>query len=81
MLVCIDCGQLFESPKHYAERHNLEAGPYEEWDGCPYCNGAYTEAYECDGCGEWITGEYIKTKNNERYCENCYTPMMLGDEN
>lgn len=80
MLVCIECGRLFEAPKHYVETHNLDTPPYEEWVGCPYCSGAYTEAHECDGCGEWITGEYVKTKDGERFCEGCYTQMMLGDE-
>ena len=80
MFVCLDCGRIFESPRHYVDSHGLDAGPFEEWYGCPSCGGAYTEAYECDGCGKWITGEYIKTKNDERFCENCYTQMMLGDE-
>ena len=80
MLVCLDCCRTFEEEKHYVERHGFNVGPFEEWDGCPYCGGAYTEAYECDCCGEWITGDYAKTKGGERFCENCYTPMTLGDE-
>lgn len=43
-------------------------------------SGTYAEAHECDCCGEWITGDYIKTKDGKRYCENCYTTMELGDE-
>ena len=80
MFVCLDCCRTFEEEKHYVERHGLSAGPFEEWDGCPYCGGAYTETYECDSCGKWIIGDYAKTKDGERYCENCYTPMTLGDE-
>lgn len=80
MFVCLDCNETFTNTKHYVETHGFDAPPYEEWDGCPYCNGAYTEAYKCDGCGKWITGEYIKTKNDERFCENCYTAYEIGEE-
>ena len=80
MWICLDCGRVFENPRRYVDSHGLDTPPYEEWEGCPSCGGAYAEAYECDGCGEWITGEYIKTKNDERFCENCYTQMTLGDE-
>lgn len=80
MFMCLDCNGIFTNPKHYVEKHNLDSPPYEEWDGCPYCSGTYAETYKCDCCGKWITGEYIKTKNDERYCENCYMQMILGDE-
>ena len=80
MFACLDCNKIFGAPKHYVESHGLDAPPYEEWDGCPNCSGAYAAAYQCDRCGEWIIDEYIKTKDGERYCGNCYRPMMLGDE-
>lgn len=80
MLVCFDCSRTFEKEKHYREQHGLDIGPFEEWDGCPYCSGAYAEAYECDECGEWITSEYIKTASGRRICERCYDVMDLGDE-
>ena len=80
MFVCLDCGKVFENADHYVETHGLDTPPYEEWDGCPSCGGAYTEAHECDECGCWITGEYIKTASSQRICENCYNTMELGDE-
>ena len=80
MFICLDCGKVFEDPKHYTETHRLDTPPYEEWGGCPSCGGAYTEAYECSCCGEYIDGAYIKTKNGERICENCYITYELGDE-
>lgn len=80
MFVCIDCGKIFSNPRNYVESHGLDTPPYESWKGCPSCGGAYTEAFECDECGCWITGEYIKTKNGQRICENCYTTCELGDE-
>ena len=78
--VCIDCGAIFEEPQHWEDRHGFDYGPFEEWSGCPYCGGAYAEAHECDCCGEWITGGYIKTEDEKRYCGKCYATMELGDE-
>jgi DNA-directed RNA polymerase subunit RPC12/RpoP len=80
MYVCLDCGKIFESPKNYVESHGLDGPPYERWQGCPSCSGAYAEAHECGECGHWITGEYIKTSSGQRICENCYNTMELGDE-
>ena len=80
MWVCLDCQHIFEEGKHYVEEHGLDAPPYEEFDGCPECGGAYVEAKKCDCCGEYITGDYIKTKNDERLCDHCFTQMTLGDE-
>lgn len=80
MFVCLDCGCIFENTRHYVEKHNLNTPPYEEWDGCPSCDGSYAEAHKCDECDEWIAGEYIKTASGQRICENCYNTMELGDE-
>ena len=80
MFVCLDCGYTFEYTRHYVETHGLDAPPYEEWDGCPSCGGAYTEAQKCDECGEWITSSYIKLHSGKRFCEECYTVYELGEE-
>ena len=80
MFVCIECGRVFEVPNKWTEHHGLDTEPYEHWFGCPTCGGAYTEAYECNCCGEWITDNYIKTDNGARYCSNCIRHMELGDE-
>ena len=80
MLVCKECFRVFEYPEHCVNTHGLDYGPYEEYDCCPYCGGAYVEAHECSVCGEWIVSDYIKLANGERICEECYIPMELGDE-
>lgn len=72
MYVCLDCGCVFEEPESYCEKHGLDYGPYEEWDGCPSCGGSYTETYRCDCCGEWITNDYVQI-DDERFCDNCFT--------
>ena len=79
MFVCLECGNIFETPKHWEETHGLDCGPYEKWSGCNICGGAYTEAYQCDCCVKWINDDYIIADGN-RYCQNCYREVRLGDE-
>ena len=79
LFVCIDCGKTFEEPKYWEETHGLDHGPYERWSGCPHCYGAYVETYQCDCCGEWITDTYIII-NKDRYCQDCYRTVELGEE-
>lgn len=79
MYLCLDCGRLFEEPKSYTEKHNLDTPPYEHWSGCPVCSGGYVETMKCDVCDEWIVGEYIKLKNNTFVCENCYDVKSVED--
>ena len=81
MFVCLECGRVFEEAIEWEENHGLDYGPYEKWSGCPSCKGDYVEAYPCDGCDDWITGQYVKLSNGERFCENCFYIMELDDEN
>ena len=30
MLICVECEQVFDQPRHIVERHGLDAPPYEE---------------------------------------------------
>lgn len=78
--ICLDCQRLFDEPKRHIERHGLDTPPYEEWNGCVYCGGAYAEAQTCNYCGDYIIGDYIKTADGYRYCEDCFTRMEIGDE-
>lgn len=80
MFICLDCGCIFSETRHYVETHGLDSPPYEEYDGCPKCGGAYAETYECNECGRWITGEYIKLRGGERICERCYITYEIGEE-
>lgn len=80
MYICLDCFRCFDEPQYWKETHGLDSPPYEQMSGCQFCGGAYVEAYECDCCGEWIRGDYIKTDNGERYCENCIRHYALGEE-
>lgn len=81
LLVCIECGEIFDEPVYWEETHGLDTPPYEQWSGCPHCRGSYTEAYKCDCCDEWIrTERYFKTEEDKRYCDDCVRIMYLGDE-
>lgn len=73
MYKCKNCGGVFEEPKFYTETHGLDSPPYENWTGCPSCSGAYKGAIQCDQCGEYIVGEYIKINSGVCICENCYS--------
>lgn len=77
--ICLDCGETFEEPKRYTETHGLDSPPYEEWNGCPSCGGAYVEAYRCDLCNDWINEEYVEIKNGYKYCENCFQIKEVGE--
>lgn len=79
LFVCLECGEIFEEPVYWEETHGLDTPPYEQWSGCPYCKGCYTEAHRCDCCDEWITDDYIIVNEN-RYCQDCYRPVELGEE-
>lgn len=80
MYVCLECRNVFEEPKLYVETHGLDSPPYEHIYGSPCCNEAYTTAYKCGNCDNWITTDsYIKIED-ERYCEDCYQSYELGDE-
>ena len=79
MYICLECKSIFNEPEKWVETHGLSSPPYESWSGCPYCRGSYAETYQCERCGEWIEGSYIKIDDN-RYCEYCYDKYELGEE-
>jgi hypothetical protein len=79
MLVCLDCGHVFEEPNSWQETHGLDIPPYEQMSGCPMCSGSYIEAYECDACGEWINDDYFIV-GDERFCNDCCQRVELGSE-
>ena len=78
--ICLDCDGLFTEPRKCVETHGLDTPPYEVFYICPYCGGDYAEAHECNVCGHYIHGEYIKLVSGERICENCYNKYTIGDE-
>lgn len=79
MYICLECNTLFNIPVKHTETHGLDIPPYETWYGCPKCAGNYAEAQECDLCGKWITGEYIKLKDGTLVCDQCYEVRDITD--
>ena len=79
MFLCLDCNRVFEEPKQHIDRHGLDAPPYEIWSCCPYCGGDYVSTTSCDVCGEWISGEYIQTANDDYICSKCYQVKDIED--
>lgn len=81
LLVCLECGEIFEEPKLWQEDRGEYFGfpSYERFLGSPCCEGNYAKAHQCDSCGDWITDNYIKIRH-QRYCQNCYETIELGDD-
>lgn len=79
MYLCLDCGQLFEHPRRYAENYGVDDLPCEVIYGCPNCSGAYVETFKCDACFEYITYDYVHTADGRIYCENCYSINNVED--
>lgn len=34
---CRDCGEYFDEPHRWVEKHGFADGPYEKWSACPHC--------------------------------------------
>lgn len=80
MWICIECGNTFDDPMCWEQTHGLDTPPYETVYGSPCCAGSYAKARRCSCCDAFIIGDYIKTDDGERYCENCYQTYELGEE-
>ena len=79
--VCLNCQAVFDEPKSVKEY--LIHDPYPDGPTiavCPHCGyDEFVEAIKCDGCEEYIIGKYIRTCNDECYCEDCYTEHDVAD--
>lgn len=73
MYYCPNCKSEFDEPKLIKDY--VVNDPYP--DGpiicvCPFCRSEdFVQAVKCDGCGEYIIGEYVKV-SDRNYCEDCY---------
>ncbi len=72
---CSNCGEVFETPKVVVETHAFTGGGVETFYVCPYCNGDYEEAKQCDHCEEWRTEEELY----EGWCEKCLRETINYD--
>ena len=75
MYKCLDCGEIFDEPASVRETHGFTDGLAETFYMCPYCNGDYEEAKQCQECEEWHT-------ENELYygwCEKCLRETINYD--
>ena len=69
---CLECGNIFEEGEqatwreYMGECHGSPA--YEEFSGCPICNGEYEETKRCEICG----GEFLEDELlGGCVCEEC----------
>lgn len=73
MLMCYDCGAVFEYPKLIYERHGQDDPPFEPIYMCPACKGMdVCDAVQCDCCCEYTCATYVETQDGLCYCDNCY---------
>lgn len=81
MLICSECGILFEQAKIIYEHHGLDDPPFEVLYVCPCCEGTNIHlARRCDLCGEWITGSYIVTTDGNHICDDCFTKCDVEND-
>ena len=69
---CLECGHIFEDGEqatwreYMGECHGSHA--YEEFSGCPICNGNFEETKQCEICG----GEFLEDELlGGCVCEEC----------
>ena len=69
MYICLNCSRVFEEPKIDNEKIGECFGRdvYEETGSCPYCGCDYTEAEQCEICGEF----YYPSDLVEGICTYC----------
>lgn len=79
MYICLECNKIFNAPKKYLEDYGIDIPIYKTVHGCPKCGGNYAETMECDFCGDWISGEYIKLNDGTVVCDNCYEFRDIAD--
>lgn len=81
MYYCFHCQNTFDNPEiatDYVTNDPYPMGP--TILVCPYCGwDESAEAIKCNGCDEYIEGEFIKTCDNQYYCENCYQKLDIWD--
>lgn len=80
MYICLECEDIFSTPKLFTDKHGLDTPPYENNWGCPYCGGNYVNAIRCYMCNKYICGEYIILSDGSVCCEDCYTVKNIEDE-
>lgn len=77
MYICNDCGAVFDEPAVEREVHFwIDGSPAEEFSVCPECGDTdFTEAFECDGCGEYCSffsdTAYIDEKGDKFCTASC----------
>lgn len=81
MKLCLDCSYIFEEPKEYSDNTEFWGAPKTKYYlGCPMCSGTYSKTYQCDSCGEWITGSYIYLSDGTMICDKCCTEKDIQED-
>lgn len=79
MLICLNCSSRFDHPRLYHETSPGEDLPFNEFEGCPYCGGEFTEVHECSLCFDPILEDHIRLADGKYVCPNCYGKVPFPD--
>ncbi len=73
MLICKDCGAVFEEARITYETHDYGEGTAaEEFHYCPVCGeSGFEEAHQCTRCGEHFAFDNLDYIGHSLYCEVC----------
>jgi hypothetical protein len=63
MFICETCGHIFDEDEIYSVKEDYG----QTFDCCPNCGGNFTEAEQCDICGDWTSVDDL----HDSVCENC----------
>lgn len=75
--ICTNCGETFDTPYRYNERHGFTHGPFENFSVCPHCGDpGYEPCKICDNCGkpmaESEANDVVINGHNAEVCNKCY---------
>jgi hypothetical protein len=77
MFICLDCGEIFEEPGTFSQRHPYGEGyATETLACCPYCGSSFAEAEQCTVCGEW----FEKYDITDGLCDECVKELEEENE-
>ena len=81
MLICGECGSLFERARTIVERHGLDTPPYEELLVCPCCGETRIfPGLPLRPLRRVITGEYVKNAGWRPHLRRVAIPTMTAFE-
>lgn len=86
MYKCEECGEFFEEPReinadiYYGVSGLFDSRTNKTISVCPYCDGNYEEAYECEDCGRLFTRFELDEYNGKLLCDSCIDELQTDEQ-